>query len=245
MDWEGHYRMYRILIVEDTPAEADLLSAFLATYAKDASESFTLERLTNAVDFLERRPRADLIFMDIQMPGINGMEAAEILRGYDEETPLVFVTNLAQYAVEGYAVDALDFLVKPVTYEAFCPRMDRALRIMRRKVGATVALPSSEGERVVAVRDIGYVDMFRHDLYYHLASETEPLRLRGSMKVAEEELSPHGFLRISSGCLVNMAQVKLVRQGSVVLGDGTELFFSRARKRACMEALANYVGGSR
>jgi len=87
--------------------------------------------------------------------------------------------------------------------------------------------------------------MLRHDLYYHLAHEPEPLRLRGSMKVAEEQLAPHGFLRISSGCLINMAQVKLVRQGSVVLSDGTELFFSRARKKPCLEALANYVGGSR
>lgn len=237
--------MYRILIVEDTPAEADRLSAFLSRYASETGEVFSLERLTNAVEFLERRPRADLIFMDIQMPGINGMEAAEILRGYDEETPLVFVTNLAQYAVEGYAVDALDFVVKPITYDALHPRMDRALRVMRRKTGATIALPSSEGERIVAERDICYVDMLRHDLYYHLAHEPEPLRLRGSMKVAEEQLAPHGFLRISSGCLINMAQVKLVRQGSVVLSDGTELFFSRARKKPCLEALANYVGGSR
>lgn len=237
--------MYRILIVEDTPTEADRLATFLARYADESGEDFSLERLTNAVDFLERRPRADLIFMDIQMPGINGMEAAEILRGYDEETPLVFVTNLAQYAVEGYAVDALDFVVKPVAYDAFRPRMDRALRAMRRKLGATVALPSPEGERVIAVRDIAYVDMLRHDLYYHLTGEADPLRLRGSMKLAEEQLAPHGFLRISSGCLVNMAQVKLVRQGSVVLGDGAELFFSRARKKACLEALANYVGGSR
>lgn len=237
--------MYRILIVEDTPAEADRLAAHLACYEHETGEAFLVERLTNAIDFLERRPRADLIFMDIQMPGINGMEAAEILRGYDEETPLVFVTNLAQYAVQGYAVDALDFLVKPVSYDAFRPRMDRALRVMRRKVGATVVLPSPEGERIVAMKDIAYVDMLRHDLYYHLVGEAESLRLRGSMKAAEAELSPHGFLRISSGCLVNMAQVKLVRQGSVVLGDGTELFFSRARKRACLEELANYVGGSR
>lgn len=236
--------MYRILIVEDTPTEADRLSAFLSRYADETNEALTVERLTNAVDFLERRPRADLIFMDIQMPGINGMEAAEILRGYDEETPLIFVTNLAQYAVEGYAVNALDFLVKPVTYDAFRPRMDRAVRAMHRKAGATIALPSPDGERIVSVRDIGYVDMLRHDLYYHLTREAEPLRLRSSMKVAEEQLSPHGFLRISSGCLVNMAQVKLVRQGSVVLGNGTELYFSRARKRMCLEALANYVGGS-
>jgi DNA-binding LytR/AlgR family response regulator len=182
--------------------------------------------------------------MDIQLPGVNGMEAAEILRGYDSQTPLIFVTNLAQYAVQGYAVDALDFLVKPVSYADFVPRMDRALRAMRRKATTTVALPSPEGTRLVAVGSITYVDMMHHDLHYHLEGETEPLRMRGSMKAAEDELAPHAFLRISSGCLVNMAQVKLVRQGSVVLGDGTELFFSRAKRKGCLEAFANYVGGS-
>ena len=72
--------MQRILIVEDTPAEADALRACLRRYEDECGAQFSVEVVSSALDFVERRPRADLIFMDIDMPGINGMEAAELLR---------------------------------------------------------------------------------------------------------------------------------------------------------------------
>ena len=234
--------MYQIVIVEDAPEEAQRLRAHIARFADERDLALTTTVLASALEFAERRPPADLIFMDIQMPGMTGMEAAELLRGYGDETPLVFVTNLAQYAVAGYAVQALDFLIKPVAYEAFVPCMERALRAMRHAAAHTVALPAPGGTRIVGVDRIVYVDMLRHDLHYHLEGEGEPVRMRGSMRQAETELGPHDFLRVSSGCMVNMAHVTMVRRESVVLSDGTELYFSRSRRKACLEALAGYVG---
>lgn len=235
--------MHRILVVEDTPAEADALVACLERYGADRGVSFHVERLVSALDFMERRPPADLIFMDIDMPGVTGMEAAELLRTYDAETPLVFVTNLAQYAVHGYAVDALDFIVKPLSYQDFVPHMDRAMRAMARTAGRTVAIPTAEGTRVVRVSDVLYVDILRHDIYYHLTGETEPVRMRGSIKAAEAALG-EGFVRIAASCLVNMGQVHMVRRESVVMANGDELFFSRSKRREALEAINNYAGGS-
>ena len=235
--------MRRVLIVEDTPAEADALAACLKRYEDEHGASFHVERLASALDFMERRPAADLIFMDIDMPGATGMEAAELLRTYDAETPLVFVTNLAQYAVHGYAVDALDFIVKPVRYQDFVPHMDRAMRAMARTSSRAVAIATSEGSHVVRLDEILYVDILRHDLYYHLSGEAEPLRVRGSIKAVAETLG-EAFVRISASCLVNMAQVRLVRRESVVMANGDELFFSRARRREALEAIGNYAGGS-
>lgn len=235
--------MYRILIVEDTPAEADRLRSMVARYGTEQGEQFVVDVLSNATDFIERHPAADLIFMDIDMPGITGMEAAETLRERDEETPLIFVTNLAQYAVHGYAVDALDFIVKPVAYDDFCLRMDRAMRQMRKRVTSTITIATSEGTRVVATSDIIYVDIMRHDLYYHVDGLAEPLRVRGSIRAAAEELGPD-FVRASSSCLVNMRQVKLIRQESVVVSSGEELFFSRGCRKEALEALNLFVGRS-
>ena len=235
--------MHRILIVEDTPAEADSLASCLRRYEAERGESFAVEVVPSALEFMERRPRADLVFMDIDMPGVNGMEAAELLRTYDEQTPLVFVTNLAQYAVRGYSVDALDFIVKPVEYPDFVLRMDRAMRAMARNAKSTISIPTASGLRVVGLGDIEYVDILRHDLYYHLAGEAEPIRVRGSIRAAAEELGD-GFVKVSASCLANMAQVRLVRQGSVVMAGGDELFFSRGCRKAALETLANYVGRS-
>ena len=236
--------MYRILIVEDTPAEADVLRAHLARYAGEKNLSFSVTVLGSALEFVNSRRTADLVRMDIDMPGINGMEAAEILRTYDQATPLIFVTNLAQYAVRGYSVDALDFVVKPVEYYDFAMRMDRAVRVMERNARRTIALPTESGVRVVPCSEIVYVDLVKHDVIYHLADGTEPLRERGSLRAAEERLTGQDFLRISSGCLINMGQVARIGSASVTMSDGTELFYSRSQRKRALEALANYVGRS-
>jgi len=235
---------YRILIVEDSPAEADVLRGHLSRYAAEKGLSFAVTVLPSAIEFVNGNHPADLIFMDIDLPGINGMEAAQMLRGYDEQTPLVFVTNLAQYAIKGYQVDALDFMVKPVAYDDFSLRMDRAMRVVRRSANTTVAIPTPDGVRVVRLADILYVDILKHDLHYHLAGESEPLRLRGTISQLTKDLADKDFLKISAGCVINMAQVERIRQTSVVMSDGTELFYSRSQRKHALERLTAYVGRS-
>ena len=233
---------YRILVVEDSPAEADVLRGHLDRYAAERGLSFEVTVLSSAIEFVNGRHPADLIFMDIDLPGINGMEAAQILRGYDEQTPLVFVTNLAQYAIRGYQVDALDFMVKPVSYEDFALRMDRVMRMVKRRSEETVALSTAEGIRVVRLSDILYIDIVKHNLKYHLAGEEEPLSRRGSIGAIAQELEDKGFLKIAASCVINMAQVARIRAASVVMSDGTELYFSRSQKKPALERLAAYVG---
>ncbi len=235
---------YRILIVEGSPAEADVLREHLNRYAEERGLSFAVTVLSSAVEFVNASHPADLIFMDIDLPGINGMEAAQILRGYDEQTPLVFVTNLAQYAIKGYQVDALDFMVKPVQYDDFSLRMDRAMRLVRRTSKGTVAIPTPDGIRVVRLDDVLYVDIVKHDLHYHLAGEPNPLRVRGTITKVAEELAEKDFLKIAASCVINMAQVARIRATSVVMSDGTELFFSRSQRKAALERLTAYVGRS-
>lgn len=235
--------MYKILIVEDTPAEADALRCHLRRYAVERGLSFSIETIGTAIEFVNSHRVADLIFMDIDLPGINGMEAAEILRTYDAHTPLVFVTNLAQYAVRGYQVDAVDFVVKPVEYGDFSPRMDRAMRLVARNAERRIALPTENGLRVVSQAEIAYVDLAKHDVVYHLAGGGA-LRERGSLRAVEQRLDEGTFVRISSGCLVNMGRVARIGRESVTMEDGTELFFSRSQRRRALETLASFVGRS-
>lgn len=232
---------YRILVVEDSPQEADRLRACLMRYASDNGLAFNVEVLGSALEFVNSRHHADLVFLDIQLPGINGMEAAEILRTYDEQTPAIFVTNLAQYAIMGYSVDALDFILKPVEYGSFSLRMDRAMRVVRRAEVETIALPTEDGIRVVRLADVVFVDIVKHDLHYHLA-DGSVLHQRGSISHAAEELEPKGFLKIAASCIVNMANVARIRKDSVVTISGDELFFSRSQRKYALEMLAGFVG---
>ncbi len=235
---------YRVVIVEDDTREADRLVGHLRRYERENEDlSLSVQVIGSAMEFLERRPAAELFFMDIAMPGINGMEAAQVLRSYDSETPLVFVTDLAQYAVKGYQVDALDFMVKPVSYGDFALRMDRVMRILECKSNESLVIHIPDGDHVVAIRDIVYIDTVRHDVRYHLANGEE-LRRRGSLVSLEEALSPKGFVRVSASHLVNMAHVAVVRAGSVVLTSGEKVSLGRSRRRASLEALSAYLGES-
>lgn len=235
---------YRALIVEDDPQAADALRQHLARFSRERGLQFCVSVMGSALELLDGGLAADIIFLDIGLPGINGMEAAELLRAHDEVTPIIFVTDLAQYAVRGYAVDALDFMVKPVSYEDFALRMGRALRVLARNASASVTLPTPDGLRVIAVRDIIFVEILRHDLYWHVAGMDTPLRVRGSLSAAEKQLGEERFCRVAASHLVNMGQVALVRSCGVVMSDGTEIAFTRSRKKAALEQLARYVGGS-
>ncbi len=128
-------------MVEDSDEEATILLDHLEHYGKVHGVRFITTRSVTAFELVNDAIQADLVFMDIDLPGINGMEAAEMLRESDTTTPLIFVTNLAQYAVRGYQVDALDFMVKPIAYGDFSMRMDRAMRAVKKNAGRTVAFP--------------------------------------------------------------------------------------------------------
>ena len=120
--------MWKIAIVEDEPKEAKRLEANLLRFAEENGETFELSHFSNAILFLTNyRPLYDLVFMDIEMPGLNGMEAAFRLRETDPVVKLIFVTNMAHYAAKGYEVAAFRFLIKPVSYQSLSLSMKPAL----------------------------------------------------------------------------------------------------------------------
>ena len=240
--------MYRIAIVEDDPQMRSDLQGHLARYARERQLTFQVAPFGDARSFVDAHGSFDLVLMDIDMPGTNGMDAAALLRAYDAETPLVFVTNLAQYALRGYEVDALDFIVKPVSYRALCQRMQKIMRVLQRNVRHDITLETRAGVRVVASRDILYVEVAGHDLAYHVMGphdQVETLALRRTMKVAEAELEPlNTFVRVSNSHLVNMGFIQNIDKDVVRLTTGEEIWFSRPRKREAMTTIARYLGKS-
>lgn len=240
--------MYRILIVEDEPAAADALKHHVMRYGTEHGEAFEIAWHKTAERLMGREHPFDLIFLDIELPGIDGMEAATLLRSYDSATPIIFVTNLANYAVRGYEVDALDFIVKPVGYYNFSMRMDKAMRTLRRNSGRSIVVPSRGGTQVFPQADLVYVEVVNHDLVYHVAGGPDSdggfPRVRGSLKKLEDDLADGPFLRISSSCLVNMNHVRLAQPGTLRMSTGETLYVSRANKRRVLETIADYLGGS-
>lgn len=236
--------MYHVAVIEDEREAAEALSSMLERYASENQLGIEVTRYASALEFEMTHHHFDLVFMDIQMPGIDGMEAALLMRTYDDETPIIFVTNLAQYAIRGYEVGALDFIVKPVSYYNFKMRMDKAVRHIRRNVGRSISLSTRDGMRIVSLADIEYVEISKHDLSYHLYGEESPLVVYGSLVAFEKAVEGGPFIRISKSCLVNMNLIRFVKGSALTMRGGDTLYFSRSKKREALETIAGFLGGS-
>lgn len=236
--------MLRVALVEDSREEADALRGHLERYGRAKDIGMTVACFANAMEFMDARQVYDLVFLDIDLPGISGMELAGLIRTYDAEVALIFVTNLAQFAVRGYEVNALDFVLKPVSYFNFAMRMDKVMRLMRRKSDGHVVVETREQTHVVAFDDLVYVAVSNHKLSFRVRGVDGLLGSRGSLKVMEARLADGPFVLISSSCLVNMNYVRSYRGTSLLLTNGEELYFSRPKRREATEKIAAFFGGS-
>ena len=232
----------RIAIVEDEAQQREQLHTYIQQYAGETGQSFEVVLFSNGADLLKNyTPQYDIILLDIEMPGLNGMEAAGRLRSMDGDVVLMFVTNMAQYAINGYAVGALDFVLKPVNYYTFTVRLARAIRRARQRKNGQILLTLPDCVRRLDTQQIHYVEVQNRMLHYH--TELGEFVLRGTMQSAEKELSRYHFVRCNHWYLVNLSHVAEVRRDMVVVA-GAELEISRRNRTAFLTALTEYVGGN-
>lgn len=233
--------MLRIAVVEDDLEMNGLIQTYLRQYEQENKVQIEVVSFLDGGEIAEHyHPIYDIILMDIAMPGMDGMEAARQIRAHDPDVVLVFITNIAQYAIEGYSVGALDFILKPLDYYAFSLRLARAIDRAERQAGGKILLTLPGHSVRLDVRDIHYVDIQNRMLCYH--TEQGSFTLRGTMQAAEEQLVPYHFARCNYWYLVNLRHVTEVRGNTVVVA-GTELAVSRRNKSSFLAALTDYMGG--
>ena len=232
--------MLKIAVVEDQQEVRDELCRFIRQYAAENSLQVEVLPIEDGAVIAEHyEPGYDIIFMDVEMPGLDGFGAAEKIRAVDADAVLVFVTNMAQYAIKGYEVDALDYVLKPVSYFAFSQRLERAISRLKRRERKYIALPVKGGVRKLDTSEIYYVESQDHDLTFHTRSGS--FRSGLTMRQAEEHLSGAHFFRGNNSYLINLEHVDGVQDGCAIV-QGEQLKLSRPRKNAFLEALSNYMG---
>jgi len=232
--------MYKIAIVEDMPSESARLTALLRRYADETENQFYIMSYQSGQAFLDRYDGScDLVLMDIQMTPLDGMETARCLRGFDDRVILIFVTNMAQYALQGYEVEALDFLVKPVEYPVIRRLLDRVLPRIRPAPSEKLCLRSREGTTLIPTSDICYVESYNHKVIVHTPERDIP----GSetLQSVEAKLRAQYFFRCHAAFLVNLEYVERI-QGSDAWVRGVPVPISKHRKKAFLDALTAYLG---
>lgn len=230
----------KIAVVEDEDACADQLTAYIEQFGREKSLQVPVTRFRDGDEIAEHyRGGFDIILMDIQMEFMDGMTAAMKIRESDRDVVIMFITNRTDYALQGYQVDALDYVVKPVTYFALSAKLERAIGRIPDRRTRSVVLQLPGGIRRLDTARILYVESDRHNLVYHLPGED--LTVRGRMQDAEADLKGCGFFRIHKGYLVNLAHVSGLQDQECLL-EGARLPVSRARKAEFLQLLMQHLG---
>lgn len=231
--------MIRLAIVEDEEVCVNTLIDYLKKFQSETEYEIETVWFRDGCDITDGyKGDYDVILMDIQMKFMDGMSAAQKIREMDTEVVIVFITNMTDYAIRGYEVGAMDYIVKPITYFAFCEKMKRILKRVGNRKTYYISIPIDGGIQKMDISSIYYVESQRHNLIYKLP-EME-LRCRGTMNELEKLLVPYGFFRNSKSFLVNIRYVEGIRENECIV-HGESLPIGRAKKKEFLQELLNHM----
>lgn len=232
----------KVAVVDDSREDAEKLSGYIRRFEQEEGIKLHTSVFYASFDFLEEyQGEYEVIFLDIDMPGSNGLEVAREIRSKDKSVGIVFVTSLAQYAINGYEVNAIDFIVKPVEYYNFSLKLKKAIQYSEKRGKCYLLVNDRDGVRRLPVTDIYYIEKEQNYLIFH--TKQGELRCRKNMKEIKEDLKGQPFEECISGCLVNLDCVSRIGKDVVELEVKAELPLSRRLKKQFSREYIRYMGG--
>lgn len=230
--------MIKIAIVEDSEKDAEVLKSFIERFGAERNEQFTVERFHDGMQFIsEYSATYDIVFMDIEMPVFDGISTARKLRELDNDVCLIFVTNLAKYALVGYEVSAMDYMVKPIKYFSFALKMEKAVRLRQSRHTGWLMLRIDESMKKIDFNEILFVEVFGHTAIIHTDKQTHTVRM--TLGALTEKLPKPFFFQCNRSVIINMKYLKEVRDSCAVIGE-QNIKISRSKMTELLETMAEY-----
>ena len=205
-------------IVDDEPLALGLLRSYVL-------KTPTLElagEYSSAVQAMKELPNKhiDLIFLDIQMPDLSGLEFSRMI---DAKTRIVFTTAFQQYAIEGYKVNALDYLLKPISYADFAGAVNKAVQWFElleqpREQVNSIFVKSEYKLIQVELKDILYIEGLKDYVKIYEEGASKPILSLMSMKSLEDMLPPSRFIRVHRSFIVQKDKIRVIDHGRIVFG---------------------------
>ena len=232
--------MYKIAICEDDKEQQKLIKNLIST--NDYSEINEINVFDSGEDLVhayEREQRFSIILLDIQMNGINGIQTAERIRKLDKDVLIIIITSILEYAVDGYSINAYNFILKPIDTEKFCKVMNNAIEILKENENKVYRIQTRESTRLIKLSDIQYIESDKKKIRIHCKNEV--ITNNESISEAEKKLTNVGFLRISRFYLLNMKYIKEMKVDDILLQNGRLLKYSKKLQNQIKNSYMNYM----
>ena len=232
----------RVAICDDDTVCSAAVRALLLRMGEELRLDLDILEYSDGADLTENYPKGlDILFLDVEMPFLNGLDTARAIRERDQQIVLVFMSNYEKYAIHGYEFGAWRYLLKPVTWEQFSRELRQPIEALAQKHAEYLYVKNSDGVFSVAYDDLSYAETdYKKNVDLHLNGRT--LECYQSLTALERELGGHAFFRCHSGFLVNLAYVAHVGKDSITLRDKHEIPVSKHRRKELMEAFLTYAG---
>ena len=236
--------MIRIAIVDDEKEFLEMTVKFLVQISQEMKIEFKIDEYDDGRPLYEKyqkngKNRYDILLLDIEMPGMNGMDAAKAVRELDESVAIIFLTRMENFAINGYEVGASDFIVKPISYPVFSLKIKRIVGRIKKEIESYVLINLNETTKKIALNDILYAEVIAHRLHIYLKSQE--IIANKTLTSFENEINDKAFVRCNSGILVNLKYVSELNSKCVIVA-GMQLPVSRSKYKTFMKELTEYVG---
>lgn len=207
-----------VAIIDDEQSVREELEGYIERFSEEAGISMRTTLFSSGDSFFEQYKMIyDILIFDIDMPGTNGMDTARKIREIDKKVTIIFITNFAQYAINGYEVDAVDYIIKPIGYYDFSMKFYRTVAKAAQKQENIIKITTTDGTRRLRVNTIVYVEILSHYLYFHTIKNV--YKARGNMQEIDAELSKYNFVRIHRSYIINLRFVDKVLTKEVTLKE--------------------------
>ncbi|NBI77527.1 DNA-binding response regulator [Anaerotruncus colihominis] len=232
--------MIKFAICDDEPIMVQEISNQLSQYMDGRKiTSYSVTNFSNGCALLESNCNFDIVFLDIQMDNLDGIETAKILRQQRNHSLLIFVTVLKEYVFNAFEVEAYDYLLKPLDSNQFERTMDRAVSTLAQRADKNIVIQRGSSCDVVPLAQIVYCEVQGRKIYVH-QSDGKIIDYYDNLENFERQMDRR-FFRCHRSYLVNLDYIRGCDTGLVTLSLGAQIPVSRLRERDLTQALLRYM----
>lgn len=237
--------LYRIAICDDEISQIKNISDYLTRFSIKTDTEFQIERFTSGNELLKKyyneKSPFDILFLDMEMPGLNGIETAEEIRRIPDRNVLIaFITSYPEYMQDSFDVQASQYFTKPVSYELFEQKLEKMLDYINGLETNITVLSQKSGETILYLDDIICIEANKNSNLI-ITTQNEEIVIKGKINNYEKELANKYFISIHRSCLANMKYIRKFNADSLEFSTGKIVPVSRRKLSEIKEAFSKYM----